>query len=242
MVPLPLAEEALEGLTSPSLDIKDWLNKFAPSAVLKMKEEEEGGGGFSNRGKKEGILSATTGDRKWVFKCRCSHAFGCPAAVSVTVRRLTNTLVVEGAAGWLHKHDGDRSTSEGLPPSIKALIQKTIEEHPGIKCKALKCLLWETYNVDKALYDEKVDTYFYKGCRELRAGQDLTIGVSSFGTAVTFAENNELFARVAAHTEEMNKSHLDVGGVIGYYADPSTRRCFVMLSTLRLLIDTCVQS
>lgn len=131
MVPLPLAEEALEGLTSPSLDIKDWLNKFAPSAVLKMKEEEEGGGGFSNRGKKEGILSATTGDRKWVFKCRCSHAFGCPAAVSVTVRRLTNTLVVEGAAGWLHKHDGDRSTSEGLPPSIKALIQKTIEEHPG---------------------------------------------------------------------------------------------------------------
>ena len=69
-----------------------------------------------------------------------------------------------------------------------------------------------------------------------------SIGISSFGTVQTFADSNNLFDKLPAHVCVMNQGYLDVAGVIGSYINPQTNRCLVLFSTLKLLLDTYLQS
>ena len=57
-----------------------------------------------------------------------------------------------------------------------------------------------------------------------------------------FADSNMLFDLVAKHTPGVNTGYLDVAGVIGYHTDVQSKECYVLFSTVRLLLDGWLQS
>ena len=134
------------------LEIIDALPKIK-SAV---EAHTHGGGGFAPGGSIG--CSKLTGDLTFKLRCKSYNAFKCPASVRIIYRKATGTLHVEVAKGWAHVHSGEIHTTTGLPPSVKSLIDSVLVANPGMKCKSLKNVLWETYGVSKEQFDSQIDT------------------------------------------------------------------------------------
>lgn len=200
----------------------------------------DGGGGWSLNCKKEGVFSSVTNDTTWTFRCRSHHAFKCPGQLKLVLRTATSEFHLQNATGWLHKHEGELMSTTGLPPTIKLIVDGIVHLEPTIKFRALCNRLYEVHNVDKAL-EARIENYFYRSCAERKLAHAQDVGRSSFGAMQTWVDGNDLFDRLAAHkpTNDGDK-YINVAGVIGFHIDPETKRCAVMISTPKLLLDAWV--
>lgn len=227
----PSFKDPIEWACSVSLDIKQ-----------AMIGHDGGGGGFSLVCGVRGDVSSITGDVKWKLGCKSRHAFKCPAAITIVLRKATRTIHIEVAEGWKHVHSGAVQTQKGLPPSIKVIVDSIIASNPGIKAKALKNQLFESHSISKDEFETRIRSYYYKGCQERRKSMDISTGISSYGTVHSFVEGNLLRDLIGKHTPGINTGYLDVPGVIGFHTDVSANECYVLFSTLRLLLDGWLQS
>lgn len=234
------ALDKIFGLNPP--DVIEVAKMVAPAIVSKLKSLEQGGGGWAMANAARGKTSSVTGDIVWTLRCRSFHSYECPAKVKVVYRSATRTMHLEHAEGWLHVHSGALQTQQGLPPSVKMLVDGIIEKHPGIKLKALKNLLWEVHQISKDEFETRVHSYFYKGCKERRVSAHTGTGMSSFGAAKSFAESHWLLDLLPEHVVSTNCGYLDAPGVIGYHVEPAESKCYVVFSTPKLLLDTFLQS
>jgi hypothetical protein len=227
----PSFKDPIEWACSVSLDIKQ-----------AMIGHDGGGGGYSLVCGVRGDVSSITGDVKWKLGCKSRHAFKCPAAITIVLRKATRTIHIEVAEGWKHVHSGAVQTQKGLPPSIKVIVDSIIASNPGIKAKALKNQLFESHSISKDEFETRIRSYYYKGCQERRKSMDISTGISSYGTVHSFVEGNLLRDLIGKHTPGINTGYLDVPGVIGFHTDVSANECYVLFSTLRLLLDGWLQS
>ena len=239
-VPKPALDKML-GLEKP--DVIEVAKMVSPDLVSALKAIEQGGGGWSLCGSAYGKTSKVTGDITYELRCRSYNSYCCPAKSKLIFRKATNTMHLTHAQEWKHTHSGVLSTSQGLPPAIKMIVDQIIDNTPGIKLKALKNQLWEVHKVSKDEFESKVHNYFYQGCKDRRKSLDTTTGISSFGTAKTFAESHMLLDDLLPeHVVSTNAGYLDAPGVVGYYTEPDESRCYVLFSSAKLLLDMYLQS
>ena len=235
-----LTNEHVEMIDGPLTDKILEMIAIYPALKESITGHEHGGGGFALAGSP--AKSRLTGDITFKLRCKSFHAFKCPAAIRIIYRKATSTFHIEHACGWNHVHSGVCTQATGLPPNIKQLVDSVVVANPGIKCTALKNMLWESHGVSKELFNSQIDTYYYRGSAARRQSLDIITGISSFGTVQTFAEGNGLFEKLPLHVVAMNSGYLDMPGVIGYYIIPSRNRCLVLFSSAKLLLDTYLQS
>ena len=238
-----VTQDKLDAMASPDFkDVITWACDAYPALKHALSGYEEGGGGFSLMCPARGVASSVTGDVTWKLGCKSRHSLKCTASAMIILRFATKTLHLEVAKGWAHAHTGPIMTQTGLPPAIKVIIDSTVDMNPNIKLKGLKNILWEVHKLNKDDFDARITSYFYRGCKQRRASMDVTTGVSSYGTVNTFAESNLLFDLIEKHSPGVNTSYLDVAGVIGYFTDITAHQCYVIFSTVRLLVDGWLQA
>jgi hypothetical protein len=208
---------------------------------IKLDELADDGGGWTLACSKAGAISSMTYDITWTLKCRSANCLGCPAKTRLVFRSATRQLVLESATGWLHTHEGESMSKQGIPPNVKALVDKITQEQPTLKFAGVCNLLFEQHSIPTAL-KERIKNYFYKGAEKRRAEHLEHLGVSSYGSVASWAEANMLFDRLQRHVPSVNHEYLDVAGVVGVLVRPEIQHCAVIMSTPKLLLDMWAHS
>jgi len=146
--------------------------------------------------------------------------------VKVTEDAASGTVKVYSSTGWPHKHDGEYKGKNGLPPTVKVVVDAKLDDEPRMKFTALWCYLEEQYHVPLSMRS-KVQYYLKRHKRGLPA---LEMGVSTYGAAATTIEN-ELKMDIVLSKENAT---IDSTGVIGYELDPEANRGVVIMSSVEM--------
>jgi len=204
-----------------------------------MDSLEGGGGGWTLACGKAGEVSSVTHNITWTLRCKSHSAFSCPAKLKIVLHRATGRVQLMVASGWAHSHVGAVQTSQGVPPSVKAIVDELLATHDRLSFKSLCNILYEQKGVSKAL-ESRLRTYYYRGAGDRRSDAIRRLGVSSYGGVQTWASAHRLEARLAAHVPTDSHSYLDVSGVVGFEVKPEEQRCIVFMSTPKLMLDAWV--
>lgn len=199
--------DQLAVLREPKPDIVEFIKAF-PRLKECFEALEEGGGGYHVSGSP--YVSTVTHDITFKLRCNSHHAYDCPASIRLVVRSGTLTVHLEKATAWKHSHTGELRSVSGLPPSVKIIVDQIVSSNPGITLKNVKNQLWEVHRLPKEDFEVKLSSYFYRGCKARRGSMDASSGISSYGTACTFADDNNLFDKLAKHVPIVNHGYLDV--------------------------------